>query len=72
MTSGGSIFYADRMMDFSLESPISGKTYAWRIVDFDISEKNNRTTEALFDTHLSYLERLLGGLPKGYVLEPWD
>ncbi|KAJ3558714.1 hypothetical protein NM688_g754 [Phlebia brevispora] len=56
----------------SLPSPYTGKTYRWRLIDFDNALKSNDTLQGFYTYHESYVERLLGLLPSGYIVEPWE
>jgi hypothetical protein len=56
----------------SLPSPFSGRTYSWRLIDFDRAEKSDWTPEKIKRSQDGWLERMLRELPHGMVLEPWD
>ncbi|KAJ3558712.1 hypothetical protein NM688_g756 [Phlebia brevispora] len=56
----------------SLPSPYSGKTYRWRLVDFDNAQKTNQDLRRFHSYHKCYVGRLLEMLPTGYIVEPWE
>ncbi|EIN08050.1 hypothetical protein PUNSTDRAFT_135564 [Punctularia strigosozonata HHB-11173 SS5] len=55
----------------SLPSPYTGRTYDWRIFDFDGSSKWNDTFKAAKHFNSSPASVLLRGLRRNYIIEPW-
>ena len=53
----------------TLISPFSGNIYNWRLIDFEASRKTNWDLRGWSAYHESWVERLLEGLPQGYVLD---
>ncbi|KAJ3850205.1 hypothetical protein EV368DRAFT_45782, partial [Lentinula lateritia] len=56
----------------SLASPFTGKTYGWRLVDFDRAERTTQALPATQRYYNSYLKRVLKSIPWGDPIEPWD
>ncbi|CAL1698791.1 unnamed protein product [Somion occarium] len=56
----------------SLPSPFTGRTFKWRLVDFDRSYKTNRTPAFSYGYHIGILSALLDGIPYGDAMEPWE
>ena len=54
-----------------LPSPITGRTYPYRIVDLELCEKLNAPNCIMEDWQISHIERILRNLPKGNIQEPW-
>ncbi|KII84862.1 hypothetical protein PLICRDRAFT_344255 [Plicaturopsis crispa FD-325 SS-3] len=56
----------------SLPSPYKHRTYAWRAIDFDNSEKNDYQ---FVDNEIYFafaMRRIFYNIPFGYVVEPWE
>ncbi|KAH7875520.1 hypothetical protein F5879DRAFT_247616 [Lentinula edodes] len=56
----------------SLASPFTGKTYGWRLVDFDRAERTTLSLPRAQRYYNSYLDRVLDSIPWGNPVEPWD
>ncbi|KAJ3863821.1 hypothetical protein EV359DRAFT_42336, partial [Lentinula novae-zelandiae] len=56
----------------SLASPFTGKTYGWRLIDFDRAERTTQALPATQRYYNSYLKRVLKSIPWGDPIEPWD
>ncbi|KAF7795798.1 hypothetical protein EIP86_006965 [Pleurotus ostreatoroseus] len=55
-----------------LVSPRTNYGYRYRFIDFDNSLKTDRPMYVFNTYYRQYVHRLLGGLPLGYVIEPWE
>ncbi|KAF8522515.1 hypothetical protein JB92DRAFT_2706296, partial [Gautieria morchelliformis] len=58
--------------DQSIVCPYHGHRHQWRVVDFDLSRKSNFSHSHIESSADGWLETILDGLEKGYVVEPWD
>ncbi|KAF9072119.1 hypothetical protein BDP27DRAFT_1361358 [Rhodocollybia butyracea] len=57
----------------SLPSPFSGKTYAWRLIDFDrISRTATESFGSVRGYYHGYLHRVIDNVPFGSIVEPWE
>ena len=56
----------------SLVSPQTNYAYRYRLIDFDNATKTNRPPYAFQEYYGQYINRLMQGLPLGYVFEPWE
>ncbi|KII84864.1 hypothetical protein PLICRDRAFT_179194 [Plicaturopsis crispa FD-325 SS-3] len=56
----------------SLPSPFQHRTYTWRVIDFDNSEKNNDEIETHQFSYGQYMELIIINIPYGYPAEPWE
>ncbi|PBK82900.1 hypothetical protein ARMGADRAFT_690234 [Armillaria gallica] len=56
----------------SLPSPFTGRTYSWRVVDFDLMKKTPLPKVAFRAYHFSYIYRVLHNVPYGCIVEPWE
>ncbi|KAJ3851909.1 hypothetical protein EV368DRAFT_42127, partial [Lentinula lateritia] len=56
----------------SLASPFTGRTYGWRLVDFDRAERTTLSLPRAQRYYNSYLDRVLDSIPWGNPVEPWD
>lgn len=55
-----------------LPSPFSGRTYNFRLIDFDQSRKLGCTPEEWDDYHSGYILRIVHGTRNNYVIEYWE
>ncbi|KAJ3930363.1 MAG: hypothetical protein NXY57DRAFT_1012294 [Lentinula lateritia] len=56
----------------SLPSPFTGKTYGWRLIDFDRAERTTQNLPCVQRSYDEYLNRVLESIPWGDPVEPWD
>ncbi|KAH7875526.1 uncharacterized protein C8R40DRAFT_1104453 [Lentinula edodes] len=56
----------------SLPSPFTGKTYGWRLIDFDRAERTTQNLPCIQRSYDEYLNRVLESIPWGDPVEPWD
>ncbi|EIN04050.1 hypothetical protein PUNSTDRAFT_146787 [Punctularia strigosozonata HHB-11173 SS5] len=56
----------------SLSSPYTGRTYDWRLIDFDRAMKCDAPTDYVNALNSDIALGLLDGLAEGYVMEPWE
>ncbi|TFY73712.1 hypothetical protein EWM64_g10300 [Hericium alpestre] len=52
-------------------SEVKKKTHNWRLVDFSSAFKQALSERQMLKLHMSWVERLLNGLPSGRLLEPF-
>ncbi|KAJ3911343.1 hypothetical protein F5877DRAFT_23870, partial [Lentinula edodes] len=55
----------------SLPSPISGKSYQWRLVDLDCAYRTAQDLWGVQTYYNTYLSRVLDNVPFGCIVEPW-
>jgi hypothetical protein len=55
-----------------LPSPITGRTYPYRVIDLELCEKLNIPSWQISAWQKSHIGRILRYIPKGDILEPWD
>jgi len=55
-----------------LPSPITGRTYPYRIVDLELCEKINAETWLVSRWQIQWIERIARYLPEGDIREPWE
>ncbi|KAK7681692.1 hypothetical protein QCA50_015039 [Cerrena zonata] len=55
----------------SLPSPLTQRTYEWRLIDFNKACKSNNVQSCFENYYWTYLHRLLYNLPWNDIWEPW-
>ena len=55
-----------------LYSPFCGRSYRWRLIDFERARKTNWNPQAWSKYHRDWVSRLINGLPLGYTFEITD
>ncbi|KII84865.1 hypothetical protein PLICRDRAFT_179195 [Plicaturopsis crispa FD-325 SS-3] len=55
-----------------LPSPYKHRTYAWRVIDFDNSEKNNFQPLQNNLDYSCFIRRVFDNIPIGHIVDPWD
>ncbi|KAJ3927975.1 MAG: hypothetical protein NXY57DRAFT_566979 [Lentinula lateritia] len=56
----------------SLPSPISGRSYRWRLIDLDRAYRTAEDLGGVKTYYYSYLPRVLKNVPFGCIVEPWE
>ena len=56
----------------ALPSPFTGRTYPYRIIDLELSEKTNGNAECVDVWQRGAIRRIVDYIPYGGVIEPWE
>lgn len=56
----------------SLPSPFTHRTYALRMVDFDVATKTNEIAGMFRDSYEFFIERIFMNVPWGTLVQPWE
>jgi hypothetical protein len=56
----------------ALPSPFTGRTYPYRMIDLELSEKTNATAVVVAAFQIDAIERLVMNIPRGDIIEPWE
>jgi hypothetical protein len=56
----------------ALPSPFTGRTYPYRIIDLELSEKINSTPDVVAGLQEGLIERIVINSPYGNIIEPWE
>ena len=52
-------------------SPFTGRTYPYRIIDIELSDKTNGDNSMVTSWQECAMERIVINIPRGEIIEPW-
>jgi hypothetical protein len=55
----------------ALPSPFTGRTYPYRIIDIELSDKTNGDNSMVTSWQECAMERIVINIPRGEIIEPW-
>ena len=56
----------------ALPSPFTGRTYPYRFIDLELSEKTNGPAKFIHGWQRDWIRRIVINIPYGEIIEPWE